>query len=135
MCEKPTGVFPSLEWIDYSNNNHGVSVLHQGIPSHEIRDHSIYLTLLRSVVVLSSDGIMGPCGLRQDHIHSDTQHYLMKVIGSRAASYRHGMEINMPLVSIQVTKKIENADAVGRLGMELGYHITIIKDAIAAFQS
>ena len=50
MCEKPTGVFPSLEWIDYSDRDHGVSVLHQGIPSHEIRDHSIYLTLLRSVV-------------------------------------------------------------------------------------
>ena len=60
MSEKPTGVFPALEWVDYSDNDHGVSILNQGIPSHEIRDHSIYLTLLRSVVVLSSDGIMGP---------------------------------------------------------------------------
>ena len=30
MSEKPTGVFPSLEWIDYSDKDHGVSVLHQG---------------------------------------------------------------------------------------------------------
>ena len=50
MIEKPTGVFPALEWVDYSDNDRGVSILNQGIPSHEIRDQSIYLTLLRSVV-------------------------------------------------------------------------------------
>ena len=52
--EKPTGIFPSLEWIDYSDRDQkgGVGLLHKGIPSHEIRDNSIYLTLLRSVVVL-----------------------------------------------------------------------------------
>jgi alpha-mannosidase len=62
-AERPTGIFPSLEWTDYSdeNQNRGVSILHQGIPSHEVRDGSIYLTLLRSVELLSSDGIMGPC--------------------------------------------------------------------------
>ena len=66
--ESPSGVFPSLDWIDYSGNEEkkecariGISILHRGIPSHEVRDDSIYLTLLRSIMVLSADGIMGPC--------------------------------------------------------------------------
>jgi alpha-mannosidase len=116
MSEKPTGVFPSFEWIDYSDRDHGVSVLHQGIPSHEIRDQSIYLTLLRSVVVLSSDGIMGPCIPTPDA--AETRPYTFRYSAlphkgdwKQAASYRHGMEINMPLVSIQgMNDKIENKE-------------------------
>jgi alpha-mannosidase len=119
MSEKPTGVFPSLEWIDYSNDNHGVSVLHQGIPSHEIRDHSIYLTLLRSVVVLSSDGIMGPCVPTPDAAEVRPYTFRYSVLPhdgdwKKAASYRYGMEINMPLVSIQITKKIEDTKRKNR---------------------
>ena len=38
----------------------------------------------------------------------------MMVIGEQGASYRHGMEINMPLVSLQVTKKIENTEYKNR---------------------
>jgi alpha-mannosidase len=115
MSEKPTGVFPALEWVDYSDNKHGVTILNQGIPSHEIRDHSIYLTLLRSVVVLSSDGIMGPCVPTPDAAEVKPYTFRYSVLPHdgnwrKAASYRHGMEINMPLVSIQVTRKTENAE-------------------------
>jgi alpha-mannosidase len=115
MSEKPTGVFPALEWVDYSDNDHGVSILNQGIPSHEIRDHSIYLTLLRSVVVLSSDGIMGPCVPTPDAAEVKPYTFRYSVLPHdgdwrKAASYRYGMEINMPLVSIQVPKKTENIE-------------------------
>jgi alpha-mannosidase len=115
MSEKPTGVFPALEWIDYSDDNRGVSILNQGIPSHEIRDHSIYLTLLRSVVVLSSDGIMGPCVPTPDAAEVRPYTFRYSVLPHdgdwrRAASYRYGMEINMPLVSLQVTKKTESTE-------------------------
>ena len=58
--EKPTGVYPSLNWIDYSDKERGVTLINRGIPSHEIRDGEIYLTLLRSVHMLSSDGVTGP---------------------------------------------------------------------------
>ncbi|HEU4447946.1 MAG TPA: glycosyl hydrolase-related protein [Nitrososphaeraceae archaeon] len=113
--EKPSGIFPSLEWIDYSDKDQygGVSVLHKGIPSHEIRDNSIYLTLLRSVVLLSSDGIMGPCIPTPDA--AETRPYtfrysLLPHEGSwnEAASYRRGMEVNMSLIAIQVKKNQNN---------------------------
>ncbi|MFC1909856.1 alpha-mannosidase [Chloroflexota bacterium] len=58
--EKPTGIFPALNWIDYSDDNKGVTLINQGLPEHEVRDNSLYLTLLRSILMLSSDGITGP---------------------------------------------------------------------------
>jgi alpha-mannosidase len=106
--EKPTGIYPSLEWIDYSDRDQkgGVSLLHRGIPSHEIRDNSIYLTLLRSVVVLSSDGIMGPCIPTPDAAETRPYSFRYSLLPhenswTEAATYRHGMEVNMSLIAIQ----------------------------------
>ena len=83
--------------------------MHQGIPSHEIRDQSIYLTLLRSVVVLSSDGIMGPCVPTPDAAEIKPYTFRYSALPhegdwKHAASYRHGMEINMPLISSQLAE-------------------------------
>ncbi|HET7148129.1 MAG TPA: glycoside hydrolase family 38 C-terminal domain-containing protein [Candidatus Nitrosopolaris sp.] len=105
--EQPSGIFPSLEWIDYSDDSHGVSILHTGIPSHEIRDGSIYLTLLRSVMVLSSDGIMGPCIPTPDAAEMRPYSFKYSVLAHdsswrEARSYRRAMEVNMPLISVQV---------------------------------
>jgi alpha-mannosidase len=58
--EKPSGVFPSLKWVDYNDGKQGLTIINKGIPENEVRDGSIYLTLLRSVAVLSSDGKYGP---------------------------------------------------------------------------
>jgi len=58
--EKPCGVYPVLNWVDYSDAEKGVTVINKGLPAHEIRDGNIYLTLLRSILMLSSDGETGP---------------------------------------------------------------------------
>ena len=58
--EQPSGTFPSLNWIDYSDKNKGLTVINAGIPENEIRDGNIYLTLFRSVQMVSGDGKMGP---------------------------------------------------------------------------
>lgn len=52
--EKPNGIYPAQNWIDYGDENGGICVINDGIPEHEVRDESIYLTLLRSVDNLSS---------------------------------------------------------------------------------
>ena len=113
--EKPSGIFPSLEWIDYSDKDQkgGVSVLHKGIPSHEIRDNSIYLTLLRSVVVLSSDGIMGPCIPTPDAAETRPYTFNYSILPhedswNEAATYRHGIEVNMSLIAIQINNNKNN---------------------------
>jgi alpha-mannosidase len=58
--ENPSGTYPALNWIDYSDRDKGVTLINKGLPAHEVRDGSIYLTLLRSVLMLSSDGVTGP---------------------------------------------------------------------------
>lgn len=58
--EKPCGIYPALNWIDYSDRERGITIINRGIPAHEIRDDAIYLTLLRSVHMLSTDGDTGP---------------------------------------------------------------------------
>src|ERR671918_77613 len=112
--ERPSGVFPSLDWMDYSGDgkqgkqaNIGVSILHQGIPSHEVRDSSIYLTLLRSIMVLSADGIMGPCVPTPDAAEMKPYTFRYSVLpheeGWReSTTYRHAMEFNIPLIAIHL---------------------------------
>jgi alpha-mannosidase len=111
--ESPSGVFPSLDWIDYSSDrksNIGVSILHQGIPSHEVRDNSIYLTLLRSIMVLSADGIMGPCVPTPNAAEMEPYTFRYSVLphdeGWReSTTYRHAMEFNMSLIAIHLGER------------------------------
>lgn len=58
--EQPSGIYPALHWVDYSDKDKGITLINKGLPSHEVRDGNIYLTLLRSILMLASDGIIGP---------------------------------------------------------------------------
>jgi alpha-mannosidase len=51
---------PSLSWISCEENDRGLAILTQGVPINEIEGGIVYCTLLRSVSVLSADGISGP---------------------------------------------------------------------------
>lgn len=51
---------PSLVWVNAEENNRGLAFLSASVPINEINGPNIYYTLLRSVSVLSSDGISGP---------------------------------------------------------------------------
>jgi alpha-mannosidase len=112
--ESPSGVFPSLDWIDYSSDEEkkgcagiGISVMHRGIPSHEVRDNSIYLTLLRSIMVLSADGIMGPCVPTPDAAEMIPYTFRYSVLPHEetwreSGTYKRAMEFNMPLMAIHL---------------------------------
>lgn len=108
--EKPSGVFPSFEWVDCagdSNNSKGLSLLHCGTPSHEVRDGKLYLTLLRSIVLLSADGIMGPCIPTPDASEMGLQTFRYSILPHgkswrEAETYRRAAEINMPLAAMQL---------------------------------
>ena len=58
--EDPCGIYPAMNWVDYSGEGKGLTLINKGLPAHEVRDSEIYLTLLRSVLMLSSDGETGP---------------------------------------------------------------------------
>lgn len=110
--EKPSGVFPSFEWIDCSSgggkNGKGISLLHQGTPSHEVRDGKLYLTLLRSIVLLSADGTKGPCIPTPDANELGLHTFRYSILPHRkswreAETYRRAAEVNLPLIAMQLS--------------------------------
>ena len=106
-AEEPCGVFPSLKWLDYSDGKKGLTVIHRGIPENEIRDGDVYLTLLRSVLMLSSDGRTGPAipvldaqELRRYEFRYSI--YPHKGDWREASSYKHAFEFNCNLDAVQL---------------------------------
>ncbi len=106
--EKPSGVYPSLRWIDYSNGEKGLTVINKGNPENEVRDGCVYLTLLRSVDVLSN-GIAGPMIPVPDA--RELKRYVFSYAvyphegdWRQAKSYKQGYEFNYDLIALQVPR-------------------------------
>jgi alpha-mannosidase len=51
---------PSLTWLAADEGDRGLAFLTKGVPINEVRGGEIFCTLLRSVSVLSADGVSGP---------------------------------------------------------------------------
>ena len=107
--EKPCGVFPSLRWLDYSDGKKGLTVMHRGTPENTVREGDIYLTLLRSVSMLSSDGRTGPAIPVPDA--QEFKNYVFRYSiyphegdWREAASYKHALEFNFDLDALQLPK-------------------------------
>ncbi len=106
--EDPTGIFPSLRWVDYSDGKRGLSVIHKGIPENEVKDGNVHLTLLRCVSMLSSDGKTGPAVPVPDA--QEFKKYVFRYSAyphrggwQQASSYKHAHEYNTDLVGFQIT--------------------------------
>ncbi|KAA2283355.1 glycosyl hydrolase-related protein [Candidatus Nitrosocosmicus agrestis] len=107
--EVPSGTFPSIEWLDYSNKQQdiGVTFTHFGIPSHEVRDNSIYFTLLRGVETLSADGTKGPCIATPDAAEKRPYMFKYSLVPHQGnwcdgSSYREGIAFNMKPIAIHL---------------------------------
>ncbi len=108
--EKPNGIYPSLRWIDYSDKKGGITLLNDGIPENEVRDGNVYLTLLRSVSMLSSDGSCGPAVPVLDARELKNFEFRYSLYPhegdwKKAKSYQQGHEFNRNLIALQTTKK------------------------------
>jgi len=108
--EKPTGIFPSIRWIDYSDGKDGLTLMNRGNPENEVRDGDIYLTLLRGVSMLSSEGKSGPVIPVPDAM--ELKEYTFKYSAyphrgdwKKAGSYRQGYEFNCNLKAVQLCRE------------------------------
>ena len=113
--EKPSGIYPALNWIDYSDADKGITVINKGLPAHEIRDGEIYMTLLRSILMLSSDGVTGPAIPTPDaqEFKSYTFEYSLyphQQEWKEAKSYKPANEFNNNLIGFQLPKEKSEGD-------------------------
>jgi len=106
--EKPSGVYPSLRWIDYSDGEKGITVINKGNPENEVSDGNVYITLLRSVDVLSN-GTAGPMIPVPDA--RELKRYVFSYAvyphegdWRQAKSYKQGYEFNYNLIALQVPR-------------------------------
>lgn len=97
--------FPAQNWIDYSDAEHGVSLLNQGLPGNNVAEGTLMLSLLRSSRIQSYgigggfEGQGSDSGLELGQ--ERTLHYaLVPHQGDWRASgaYRAGLEFNNPLI-------------------------------------
>lgn len=109
-AEKPSGIYPSLNWINYSNKSKGITLINKGMPAHEIREGNIYLTLLRSISMLSTDGSSGPAIPTPNamELKKYTYHYSLfphRGDWKKSSCFSPAYEFNYPLVALQLKEK------------------------------
>ncbi|MGB2762564.1 MAG: glycoside hydrolase family 38 C-terminal domain-containing protein [Minisyncoccales bacterium] len=108
--EEPSGLFPCLKWFDYSNKEKGITFINKGNSENEIRGKSMYLTLLRSIDMLSCDGMAGPIIPVSDarELKNYTFQYSIYPHSQnwkKAKCWKQGYEFNNDLVSFQIEEK------------------------------
>ena len=107
--EKPSGVYPSLRWIDYSDGKKGLTIINRGNPENEVRDGCVYITLLRSVDLLShgKEGPVIPVPDAMELKRYEFQYSAYPHDGDwkNAKSYKVGYEFNYPLIPVQIKRR------------------------------
>jgi len=108
--EIPAGIPNFLSWFCYGDGTRGITFMNKGIPASEIKEGSVYLTLLRSVSVLSADGEAGPMVPTPDAL--ELRDYTFKYAlqhhdgdWKQAKSYKHGQEYQHQPLPIQAEAK------------------------------
>ena len=105
----PAGIPNFLSWFCYGDGTRGVTFMNRGIPATEIRDSKVYLTLLRSVGILSADGDTGPLIPTPDALELDRdyafEYALQHYDGDwkQAEVYKHGQEFQHLPLAVQTS--------------------------------
>ena len=94
----PAGIPHFLCWFWYGDGTRGVTFMNRGIPASEIRNSRVYLTLLRSVSMLSADGDAGPLIPTPDALELNRDYTFEYAVQhsegdwKQSEAYKHGQE-------------------------------------------
>jgi len=99
-----------IHWIDYSDEEKGIMLINKGNPDNDIYKKAIYLTLIRSVNFLSTDGTSGPWIPTPDalELKDYTFHYALypyKKELKNAKNYKQAHQYTNPLIPIYANSK------------------------------
>lgn len=115
--ERPSQELPAQNWVDYSNGDYGLTLLNKGIPGCNVDQDTMMLSVLRAsqLVAYAFAGGYEPgvdsasgqeLGKRVTFDYALVPH---RGHWREARVYRHGMEVNTPLLAHKTT------DHAGRL--------------------
>jgi alpha-mannosidase len=94
--------FPAQNWIDYSDNEHGVALCNRGLPGNNVADGTLMLSLMRSTRVDVYWGVEGEKSNTGLELGKElTFHYSLAPHAGDwrvAGVYRTGLEFNNPLI-------------------------------------
>jgi alpha-mannosidase len=98
---------PSLTWVTGEQGGRGLAFMSHGVPINEIKGGEIYLTLLRSVSVLSADGVSGPLVPTPGAMELGEHTYSYSIYPysgdwKKAGIHRRGSEFSQMLLALQV---------------------------------
>lgn len=110
--ERSDGIeYPAQNWMDTSNDTHGVTLLNRGLPGNNVADGTLALSLLRSTCIVA----YGFFGGYEPGMSSDTGFELGKELTFDYALLPHsggwqeaglvqaGLEFNQPLIACTAT--------------------------------
>jgi alpha-mannosidase len=107
---RATHKVPPLWWIAGEERGRGLALLTHGMPVDEIRGGEIYCTLLRSVSVLSADGVSGPLiptpGAQElgEHVYTCSL-YPYRGDWRDAGVFQRDYELRQPLFALKLDRK------------------------------
>jgi alpha-mannosidase len=102
--------FPAQNWIDYSDDAHGVTLMNRGLPGNNVSEGTLMLSLLRSSRIQAYgpgggfEGQGSDTGLEWGQQRT-SEYALMPHVGDwrEAESFRAGLEFNNPLIAHKST--------------------------------
>ncbi len=107
----PAGIPSFLSWFCYGDGTRGITFMNKGIPATEIRGSKVYLTLLRSVGILSGDGDAGPLIPTPDALELNRDYTFEYALQhhdgdwKQSEAYKHGQEFHHRPLYTQVNAK------------------------------
>ncbi len=107
--ERPVGVeYPAQNWLDWSDESHGVALLNRGLPGNNVADGNLLLSLARTTAIVA----YGFGGGYEPGMSSDSGFELGQQLAfdyalaphegdwREAQLWRQGLEFNTPLIAL-----------------------------------
>jgi alpha-mannosidase len=108
--EVPAGIPNFLSWFCHGDGTRGITFMNKGLPATEIREGSVYQTLLRSVGTLSADGEAGPLAPTPDalELRDYTFEYALQHHDGdwrESEAYKHGQAYHHRPLAVQIASE------------------------------
>jgi alpha-mannosidase len=109
--QRPEGEFPAQNWIDYSADERGITLINRGLPGNNVVDGVMMLSLLKCTDLEGGYGDLKLGEVTQAGYEKGKTHIFYYAIITHAGdwrtvqAYRRGAEFNVPLIACKPGKR------------------------------